>query len=86
MPAYRLAAELGVIELIHSVKARERTAILAGLRWLLQNPNATGDWQTRGADGRDLEVKIFGRWQITYWLDSPGWELRVMGVKRIALS
>ena len=44
MPAYHLAAELGVIELIHSVKARERTAILAGLRWLLQNPNATGDW------------------------------------------
>ena len=86
MPAYRLSAELGVIELIHSVKTRDRTAILEGLRYLVKNPNTEGDWQTRDSGGREIEVKIFGHWQITYWLDSPVWELRVVEVRRISLS
>ena len=85
MPAYRLAAELGVIELLHAVKWRERAAILDGFRCLLQNPNAVGDWQTRDASGRAIEVKVFGRWQISFWLDSPVWELRVVEVQRISL-
>ena len=86
MPAYQLSAELGVIELLHDLKFRERAAVLEGFRKILQNPNADGDWRVRDASGRDVEVKIFGRWQITYWLDSPVWRLRVVEVQRIALS
>ena len=86
MPAYQLAAELGVIESLHSLKARERAAVLDGFRKILQNPNADGDWQTRDASGREVGVKIFGHWEITYWLDSPVWRLRVVEVKRISLS
>ena len=86
MPAYRLSAELGVIELLHGMKPHDRAAVLDGFRRLLQSPNADGDWRTRDAGGRDIEVKVFGRWQITYWLDSPVWELRVVEVRRISLS
>ena len=75
-----------VIEGLDAFTAKQRLEVFGIIRRLLQNPNASGDWQALAEDGRELEVKVFGRWQITYWLDSPVWELRVVEVQRIALS
>lgn len=86
MPAYRLIVDWEVIESLDTLTAQQRLEVFAILRRFLQSPNADGDWRTRDAGGRDIEVKVFGRWQITYWLDSPVWELRVVEVRRISLS
>lgn len=86
MREYRLTASLGVIELLHRAKPRERAEVLASFHAILRDPNQRGDWQTRDASGREMEVKVLGRWQVIFWVDSPVWEVRVTEVIRITLQ
>ena len=86
MREYRLAADLSVIELLDRAKPRERAELLASFHAILHEPNQRGDWRTRDASGREMEVKIFGRGQVMFWVDSPVWEVRVTQVVRIALQ
>ena len=86
MREYRLSADLGVIDLLHSAKPRERAELLANFHAILRAPNQPGDWRTRDASGREMEVKVFKRWQVTFWVDSPVWEVRVTEVICINLQ
>jgi len=86
MREYRLAADLSVIETFHRANSRERVELLEIFRALLRNPNQDGDWKVRDATGRLMEIKICRRWQVTFWLDSPVNELRVVEVSRVSVG
>ena len=86
MREYRLAAALSVIEQLDRAKPRERAELLASFHAILREPNQRGDWRTRDASGREMEVKIFGRWQVMFWVNSPVWEVRVTEITRIVFQ
>ena len=86
MREFRLIADLSVLDLLHRAKPRERAELLGVFHQLLRDPHQPGDWRARDASGREVEVRVFGRWQITFWIDSPVWEVRVNEVVRITFQ
>lgn len=51
---------------------------------LARDPLQRGDYVQRSAAGRDLQVKRFGQWLVTYWADQPVLELRIVDLKKLA--
>jgi hypothetical protein len=50
---------------------------------LAESPYQTGEWRQKTKSGREVQVKRFGRWLVTFWLDDPVREVRIIDVKKI---
>ena len=62
---------------------REREDLLKIFRTLADSPYQTGEWRQRTKSGRELQVKWFGKWLVSFWLDDPVLEVRIVDVKKI---
>ena len=62
---------------------REREDLLKIFRTLADSPYQTGGWRQRTKSGRELQVKRFGKWLVSFWLDDPVLEVRIVDVKKI---
>ena len=51
------------------------------IRTLGDNPNTGGDFSERDESGRTVQVKIIGRYAITFWADHPVCEVKVTHIK-----
>jgi hypothetical protein len=49
---------------------------------LSSNPYSHGDFTEKDEEGRDVFVKIVGRYAITYWADHSVCEVKVTHIKR----
>jgi hypothetical protein len=63
---------------------REREDLLKIFKSLAESPYQPGEWRQKTKLGREVQVKRFGRWLVTFWLDDPVREIRIMDVKKIA--
>jgi hypothetical protein len=66
MAEYRAVFADEVVEIFHQESARTRQWLLDLFARLAASPHAEGQAQIRDASGRNNEVAIFGRWQVTY--------------------
>ena len=64
---------------------RERAELLRVFAMLAENPYQKGDWRRRTKSGRELEVKRIGKWLVSFWLDDPVLEVRVVEVEKLVL-
>ena len=55
--------------------------VMAFIRSLAQNPDAPGDFSERDESGRTVQVKIIGRFAVTFWADHPVSEDKVTHIK-----
>ena len=62
---------------------REREDLLKIFKTLAESPYQTGEWRQKTKSGRELQVKRFGKWLVTFWLDDPVREMRIVDVKKI---
>ena len=62
---------------------REREDLLKIFRTPADSPYQTGEWRQRTKSGRELQVKRFGKWLVSFWLDDPVLEVRIVDVKKI---
>lgn len=62
---------------------RERENLLKIFRTLADSPYQTGEWRQRTKSGRELQVKRFGKWLVSFWLNDPVLEVRIVDVKKI---
>ena len=62
---------------------REREDLLKIFRTLADSPYQAGEWRQRTKSGRELQVKRFGKWLVSFWLDDPVLEVRIVDVKKI---
>jgi hypothetical protein len=74
-----------VVELFATCRKQEREDLLRIFRFLAASPSQRGDWIQKAQSGREIQVKRFGRWQVSFWLDAPVLELRVVDVKKVVL-
>ena len=51
------------------------------IRGLADNPHLPGDYTEQDETGRALEIKIVGRYAVTYWADHPVKEIKVVHVQ-----
>jgi len=51
------------------------------IRSLADHPNTAGDFTEKDNAGRPVQVKIIGRYAITYWADHAVSEIKVTHIK-----
>jgi len=81
---YVYVVDQHVLQIFLSSKGRDRENLLRIFTYLSREPMQRGDYVQRSAAGRDLQVKRFGNWLVTYWTDYPVLELRIVDLKRLA--
>jgi len=61
---HKFVVDDAVVELFSSGTKRQREDLLQISSTLAASPYQRGDWQQRTVDGRELQVKRFGRWLV----------------------
>jgi hypothetical protein len=82
-PRYSYAADASVVDAFSDCTRREREHLLRTFALLAESPNQRGEWFRRTCSGRELQIKRFGKWLVTYWADHPVLEVRIVDVERI---
>ena len=67
IPPYRIFADVEVIETLRGIPLSERRKIAAFFDELKMSPSLRGDFVEKGASGREYQVRIVGKWAVTYW-------------------
>lgn len=62
---------------------REREDLLKIFKALAESPYQMGEWQQKTKSGGELQVKRFGKWLVSFWLDDPVLEIRIVDVKKV---
>jgi hypothetical protein len=81
--AYSYAVDDSVLEFFSSCTKREREQLMRVFAALLDDPLQKGDYVERTATGREVQVKRFGKWLVTYWPDDPVTELRIIDLRKV---
>lgn len=58
-----------------------RELVMRFIRSLADNPNALGDFKETDNAGRIVQVKIIGRYAVTFWADHAVSEVKVTHIK-----
>ena len=62
--------------------ASDRARLLRFLDQLSSNPDAAGDYHERDDADRIVQIKIIGRYALTYWADHAVREVKVTRIER----
>jgi hypothetical protein len=62
---------------------REREELLRIFATLADDPYRQGEWRQKTKSGRELQVKRFGKWLVSYWRDELVLEVRIVDVNKI---
>lgn len=59
----------------------QRENVMGFIRSLAENPYTVGDFTERDETGRQIQVKVIGRYAITFWADHAVSEIKVTHIK-----
>ena len=80
MEPYRVLISLQVLQLERPSK-RERDLILSFLEGLGKEPTKRGDYEEKDEVGRPVQIKVIGKYALTYWADHAGKEVKVTRIE-----
>ena len=83
IPDHTFVVDDSVLGLFSERSKREREELLRIFKSLADSPYQTGEWRQKTKSGRKLQVKRFGKWLVTFWLDAPVLQMRIVDVKKI---
>ena len=63
-------------------RSSDRSKILAFLDQLAANPNLAGDYEETDNVGRSVQIRVIGRYALTYWADHPVSEIKVTKIEK----
>ena len=76
-------ADNSVLEVFIDHNRREQEELLRIFKSLADSPYQAGEWRQKTKSGRELQVKRFGKWLVTFWLDAPVLEIRIVDLKKV---
>lgn len=59
----------------------QRESVMQFIRLLADNPNTAGDFTEKDNGGRIIQVKVVGRYAVTFWADHAVSEIKVTHIK-----
>ena len=59
----------------------QRESVMKFIRSLAGNPNFAGDFTEKDNAGRVVQVKVIGRYAVTFWADHAVSEIKVTHIK-----
>ena len=80
---YHYAVDDCVLDFFSNCTKREREQLMRVFLALADDPFQKGDYVQRTASGREVQVKRFGKWLITFWPDDPVTELRIIDLRKV---
>jgi hypothetical protein len=80
MPAYNVYLHLELLE-VAPARGEQRRLIMRFIRSLAENPHTPGDFIDRDETLRVRQIKIIGRYAVTYWVDEAVKSVMVVGVR-----
>jgi hypothetical protein len=80
MGAYSVYFHLELLEVVPT-RGEQRLLILTFVRSLADNPRTPGDFTDRDESLRTRQIKIIGRYAVTYWVDDPVKTLMIVSVE-----
>jgi hypothetical protein len=83
IPKHSFVADKAVLQLFAERNKREREELLKIFKALAESPYQESEWRQKTKSGRELQVKRFGKWLVSFWLDDPVLEVRIVDVKKI---
>ena len=72
-----------VMQTLLGLRIAERTRVMRALKQMKSAPPAESVYSLRDASGRMLSVLAVPPFLITYWLDGPVNELRIVDLQRV---
>ncbi len=78
LPPYMIYLEWQAQAVIQRLRPAERGKIFAWLRGLRHSPDEAGDYHTKDATGRAIQIKAFPKLWIFYWVDGPVREIKIV--------
>ena len=82
MSRYSIFLRLESIEILKAARGQQRSQITAFIDSLSSNPNENGDYTETDDADRDIEIKIVGKFAVTYWADHAVKEIKVVDIRR----
>lgn len=79
MGAYNVYLHFDLLEVVPT-RGEQRRLIMSFVRWLAENPQTPGDFTDRDESLRTRQIKIIGRYAVTYWVDDPVKAVMIVGV------
>jgi hypothetical protein len=79
---YTLAAEGEALAAVMTATKAEKAYVAQIFRQLMTNPFQAGETE-RLNGGRELQVKRFGKWLVTFWTDHAVKEVRVVALVKL---
>jgi hypothetical protein len=70
MPAHAVYIHVDLLEIVPA-RGGQRRLVMKFIRSLANDPYTKGDFQDKDASGRIRQIKIVGKYAVTYWLDAP---------------
>jgi hypothetical protein len=61
----------------------QRESVMKFVRSLAGNPNIAGDFTEKDNGGRIVQVKVVGRYAVTFWADHAVSEIKVTHIRAI---
>ena len=77
MLPYKVLVCIEILELERPSRS-VRYQVLSFLQSLAEHPTKPGDYEERDEVGRPVQIKIIGRYALTYWADHAVKEVKVM--------
>jgi hypothetical protein len=84
MPADpKIVLDESVMRYALAAPSKLRSRLVANLEQLQRSPAEPPDFREQNATGRRLSIKVMRPFLITYWLDGPVNELRIVDVQTV---
>ncbi len=83
MTVYRPVLGIHLVETLSHLPARQRDHLIRGFNWIAANIHEPADSTYRDGDHRLILEKRYLRWHVSYWLDGPVSEVRIVGVRAV---
>jgi mRNA-degrading endonuclease RelE of RelBE toxin-antitoxin system len=80
MKPYAVCLHLELLEMVPS-RGEQRRLIMSFIRSLADNPYTPGDFTDKDQGLRQRQIKIVGRYAVTYWVDDPVKTVMVVDVQ-----
>jgi hypothetical protein len=80
---FRYAMAGAVTECLLALKPKDRSFLIQSFQRIAADPNRKPDFIIDQPGERDLHVRIFDRWQITYWVDQWEKEVRINQIRAV---
>jgi hypothetical protein len=81
--AYEIVAPWSVYDELKAVRPAIRREIGHFLHRLCRETDLTGNFEASADDGRIHQVKVFGNWMVSWWVDHPMREVRLTTIERV---